>query len=77
VAIQTELVQNKLVGMVTERLTKEIGTEIKIDHVSFSLFNKMNLDGVLVRDKQQDSLLYAGHVKVRITDWFFSKTRLC
>jgi hypothetical protein len=76
VAIQTEWVQNKLVGMVTERLTKQIGTEIKIDHVSFSLFNKMNLDGVLIRDKQKDSLLYAGHIKVRITDWFFFKDQI-
>ena len=62
--------------MVTERLTKQIGTEIKIDHVSFSLFNKMNLDGVLIRDKQKDSLLYAGHIKVRITDWFFFKDQI-
>ncbi|OYZ47895.1 MAG: hypothetical protein B7Y15_13165, partial [Bacteroidetes bacterium 24-39-8] len=55
VAIQTEWVQNKLVAEVTERLSKQIGTEIKIEHVSFSLFNKMNLDGVLIRDKQKDS----------------------
>ena len=62
--------------MVTNSISKQIGTEIKIDHVSFSLFNRMNLDGVLVRDKQKDSLLYAGHLKVRITDWFFFKNKI-
>ena len=33
----------------------------------------MNLEGVLIEDKKQDTLLYAGKVKVNITDWFFFK----
>lgn len=31
------------------------------------------MEGVLVRDKQRDTILYAGEFKVRITDWFFLK----
>lgn len=31
----------------------------------------MNLEGVLVEDRKKDTLLYAGIVQVRITDWFF------
>ncbi len=34
----------------------------------------MNLEGTLVRDHQKDTLLYAGAIKVRITDWFFWKS---
>ena len=33
----------------------------------------MHLEGVLVEDRKGDTLLYAGDVKVRITDWFFFK----
>lgn len=69
--LQTETVQNFIVGKVTSSLSKDLKTEVGIKHVSFSLFNKMNLEGVMVRDKQKDTLLYAGAVKVRITDWFF------
>lgn len=33
----------------------------------------MHLQGVLIEDRKGDTLLYAGDVKVRITDWFFFK----
>ncbi|HEY0750764.1 MAG TPA: hypothetical protein VGD26_06400, partial [Chitinophagaceae bacterium] len=35
----------------------------------------MNLEGVLIEDQKQDTLLYAGVVQVRITDWFFLKDK--
>lgn len=35
----------------------------------------MNLEGVYIEDQRQDTLLYAGAVKVRITDWFFLKDK--
>lgn len=35
----------------------------------------MNMEGTMVRDKQKDTLLYAGQLKVRITDWFFLKDK--
>lgn len=33
----------------------------------------MELEGVLVEDQKKDTLLYAGLLKVKITDWFFFK----
>jgi hypothetical protein len=33
----------------------------------------MNLQGVLLLDLKKDTLVYAGQVKMRITDWFFFK----
>lgn len=33
----------------------------------------MNLQGLLLRDRKQDTLVYAGQLKLRITDWFFVK----
>ena len=71
--LQTEPVQNFIIGKVTGRLSKDLGTEVRIDHVSISFFDKMDLDGTLIRDQRKDTLLYAGKLKLRITDWFFFK----
>lgn len=69
--IQTPFGQNWLARQVTQRLSKDLGTEVSIRHVDFSLFNRMHLEGVLIEDRQGDTILYAGELKVRITDWFF------
>jgi hypothetical protein len=75
IAVQTDVVQNWLTGIVTEKLSKELGTEVKIRNVSLSFFNSFNMEGILIRDKQKDTLVYAGALKVRITDWFFLKDK--
>jgi hypothetical protein len=75
-AVQTTPVQNWLVRQVTKRLSKDLHTTVQIKHVDFALFNKMVLEGTLVKDQAQDTLLYAGAVKVNITDWFFFKDRI-
>lgn len=59
--------------MATEKLSKGLGTEVSIRKVSLSLFNSLNMEGTMVRDQKKDTLLYAGNLKVRITDWFFLK----
>ncbi|MCW3088594.1 MAG: hypothetical protein JWQ78_1980 [Sediminibacterium sp.] len=75
IAIQTGIVQNWLVSVYTHRLSKALGTEVSVKNVSFALFNQLNLEGTLIRDKQKDTALYAGTLKVRITDWFFLKEK--
>ncbi|THU40652.1 hypothetical protein FAM09_00630 [Niastella caeni] len=75
-AIQTSLVQNWLVKKVTTKLSKNLHATVRIQHVDFALFNKMVLEGTLVNDQHNDTLLYAGAVKVNITDWFFLKDRI-
>lgn len=74
--INTEWGQNIIANAVTKKLSKQLNSEISIRHVSFSLFNKMNLEGVLVKDQQKDSLLSAGKIQVRLTDWFFFKDKI-
>lgn len=74
--IQTETVQNYLVKKVTKKLSDDLKTEVSIQHVSLTLFNKMNLQKTLIRDRQKDTILYAGQLKLRITDWFFFKDRI-
>ena len=71
--VRTERVQNWLVGMATEKLSVMLGTEVAIKHVSLSLFNRLHLEGALLRDQKKDTILYAGNLKLAITDWFFLK----
>ncbi|HEY0892919.1 MAG TPA: hypothetical protein VGE32_07655, partial [Cellvibrio sp.] len=73
--LQTDWGQNWLARQVTGRLSKDLQTKISIDHVSIGFFNRMELEGVYVEDQKKDTLLYAGAVKVRITDWFFFKDK--
>lgn len=74
--LQTGPVQNYLVGKVTDRLSKDLHTTVKIDKVDFSLFDKMDLDNTLILDQHKDTLLSAGALKLRITDWFFFKQNI-
>jgi hypothetical protein len=75
IAVQITPVQNWLVGIATKKLSKELQTEVSIKHVSFSFFNKANLEGTFIQDKKKDTLLYAGKLRVSITDWFFLKDK--
>jgi hypothetical protein len=36
----------------------------------------MNLEGVMIEDQQKDTLLSAGKMQVRVTDWFFFKDKI-
>ncbi|MGB4843188.1 MAG: hypothetical protein WBP16_01845, partial [Ferruginibacter sp.] len=71
--LQLNPVQNWLVTKVSQSLSKNLKTKVTVKHVNFGLFNKLLAEGVLVEDRKKDTLLYAGTVKVNITDWFFFK----
>ena len=73
--IHLPAVQTWLVSRVTKRLSHDLNTRISVKHVNFSLFNKMLLDSALVEDHNDDTLLFAGTVKVNITDWWFFKDK--
>ena len=61
--------------MATSRISKSLGTEVSIKHVSIGILNRLNLEGLMVRDRSKDTLIYAGALKVRITDWFILKDK--
>lgn len=67
--------QNFIVSKITNNLSKNLNAKIRIDYVSFSFFNKMNLEGFLIEDQKKDTLLFARKAAVRITDWFFWKSK--
>jgi len=67
-------VQNKIGSFVAHKLSNALGTEVKLGNVGFSLFNKLDLEDILIRDQQKDTLVYAKSLKLRLTDLFFSDT---
>jgi len=71
--IQTPYVQNRLVDNVLKTISKNLKTTISIGSVNFSLFNKFAINDVLVIDRSKDTLVYAGHIRFNISDWFFLK----
>jgi len=71
--IETPGGQNWLAKKITKKFSRELNTKISFKHISFSLFNKLNLEDFLLEDQHRDTLLFAGTLQVRITDWFFFK----
>ena len=71
--LNTSPVQNYIAKKITASISKKIGAQVSIRKVSISPFNKLNIEGILIRDQKKDTLLYANLCKIRITDWFFLK----
>ena len=75
IAIHIPFVQNWIVKRLAASFSEKLHTRVTIKHVDFSLFDKMQLEGLLIEDQKKDTLLYAGTASVRITDWFFFKEK--
>jgi hypothetical protein len=73
--LQLTAVQNLIVSTVSEKLSNSLKAKVSIQHIEYSFFDKMDLKGLLVEDRQKDTLLFAGSAKVNITDWFFVKSK--
>jgi len=71
--VRLDPVQQRLVRLATDRLSSMLRTEVSVRHVSVSFFNRIELEGALVRDRSRDTLLYAGGLRISLTDWFFLK----
>ncbi len=75
-AVQTAIVQNWLVDFATKKISNDLDSKVEIESVSFNLFNKANLNNVLILDKKADTILQAGSINLNITDWFFLKKNI-
>ena len=69
--LNTSPVQNYIAKKITASISNKLGAQISIRKVSISPFNKLNIEGILIRDQNKDTLLFANLCKIRITDWFF------
>ncbi len=74
--VQLTPVQNWLSRKAANWLSHELKTEVTVKHVEFSLFNKVLLEGVLVKDRNKDTLAYIGRGGVNVSDWFFLRDKI-
>ena len=66
-------VQDKIGRQIAQKMSQSLGTEFKLEGLSFSLFNRVDIKNVLIRDQQKDTLLFAKTLKLRVTDLLFSR----
>jgi len=68
-------VQNRLARWATGSLSEKLKTKVSVAHVRIDFLDHLLLQGVYVEDQAHDTLLYAGEIQVRITDWFIFKDK--
>lgn len=73
--VNVTVVQNFLVGRITASLSAKLHTDVSVRHVRFTLFDKFTLDGTYIADQHKDTLLYADHLTVNVTNFFFLKPK--
>ncbi len=64
--IELDSVQNFLKDKVVDYFAKKWNTTVQVDHVDFSLFTKVNLDGFFIEDERGDTLVYVDELRVGI-----------
>ena len=70
VLLNTHAVQNKLLGMATQRLEEKLQTHVKIDDLSVNVFTQeVNLKGLEVEDQQQQKMLELERLSVNLNLW--------
>jgi hypothetical protein len=69
VLVQLSPVQNFLTRQAAGMLSRKLKTEVSVRNVRIDFFNHLLLQGVLLKDRSGDTLLYAGEARVRISDF--------
>jgi len=66
-------VQNYLARRAAQMLSDKLHTRVSVNHVRIDFANRLLVQGVYIEDQQRDTLLYAGEIEVKTSDWFFLK----
>lgn len=72
-AIRTSPVQTYLAQVATDYLSDELNTTVKIDKVAIVFFDEVALDGFLLLDQSNDTLLAATTIFATLDDYNLSK----
>ncbi len=68
--------QTWVVKKIAGNLSDKLKTEVRIRKVNFKFLNTLEIDGLLIKDRQQDTLIFADKLKANVTDWFIFKDRV-
>lgn len=75
VLINITPVQNYLVKKVAGILSAKLKTKVEVAHVRLDFLNHFLIQGVYIEDQHKDTLLYAGELQVRVSDWFIFRDK--
>ncbi|HSK13099.1 MAG TPA: hypothetical protein VK907_07765, partial [Phnomibacter sp.] len=70
VLVATPWMQQRAAEYAEHRLSKMLGTEVTVDGLRLGLLNRFSLTGVKINDRQGDTLVYVGDLRLAVTDWF-------
>lgn len=73
-AIRTSWFQTYLAQQVATYLSNELQTEIAIEKVDIIFFDLVDIEGIYVEDKVEDTLLYSEDIRVNIGDFSLTKS---
>lgn len=76
VLLSIPAVQQKAKDIAVGELKSILKTELSIDELRLSLFNKVSLKGVYLEDEAKDTLLYAQHLDASINIWKLFKSEV-
>lgn len=73
-AIRTSWFQTWAAQQVASYLSDEWGTDVSIEKVDIVFFDQVDIEGIYVADKINDTLLYSGLIHADIADWSLSES---
>ena len=71
-AIRTASFQTYVAKKAASYLSEELGTKVKIDEVSIIFFDEVDLEGVLIMDQENDTLISTKTIHASIDDFTWS-----
>ena len=76
ITLSIPALQKKAAGIAMDKLRPLIGTDASLDGIRIRLFNTVELKGLYVEDRQQDTLLYVERLTARILPLDLLKNRV-
>lgn len=67
--LRISVVQDLAIEFASHEISKELGSEISLGHINYELPNTIDLQELILKDKNKDSLLYIGSAKLKF-DFF-------
>ena len=74
--VQSSKVQTAAVRVLTDELSRALGTELKVDKLDYSFPDKLFATGIYIEDKQGDTLLYADTLEAHFSLLGFAKQQI-
>jgi len=77
ITLQNSWVQTRITRHFAQIIADELDTQISIGRVDFQLFNKIKLEGFLMLDRKNDTLIYSDNITARIDTFSLKKRIFC